>query len=279
MPEAATDLRTPAVELRDLAASSGGFEILTELNAAFPEGETSVVLGAAGSGKSTMLKAAAGILVPDHGAVLYHGKDIARFSRKEELDFRAKTGFVFQDAALWQNQNIMDNVAMPLKVHRPWMKGAEVSEAVRALLARLGYDEGLTMRPAELSAGEQKLVSIARAVIHEPDLVFMDDPTSNLDEDGTEHLFELIEGLRARGATVIVVTNNSDLAYRYADRLGVVKGGCVVVFGPYEEAIMGAESALSGSLARLKARGGRQRKPAEAQGADAGSEMSQRGDV
>lgn len=277
MPEMVAEAapEVPAVELRGVVASSGGYEILSAASVAFPAGLFSVVMGAAGSGKSTLLKVAAGLVVADSGATFYRGHDMAHFSRKEELAFRAASGFVFQDAALWANTSILENVAMPLRLHKPWMSESDIAEAVRLVLKRLGYDEGMGMRPAELSAGEQKLVSIARAVIHEPSVAFMDDPTSNLDEDAAEKVFELLAGLKSRHCTVVVVANNSELAYRFADRLGVIKAGKMAAFGPYDETLGSAEATLMTSLARLRARGSRKKKAQD----DQGSEMSQRGDV
>ncbi|MCP5454452.1 MAG: ATP-binding cassette domain-containing protein [Spirochaetaceae bacterium] len=274
---------TPAIELRDVRASSGGYEILDGACAAFPEGLCSVVMGPAGSGKSTLLKVAAGLVVPDSGSVLYRGAELARFGRRDEAAFRAATGFVFQDGALWADQNILTNVTMPLRVHKAWLGPSAMAELARETLGALGYDEGMAFRPAELSAGEQKLVSIARAVIHEPQLVFMDDPTANLDEDAAERVYALIAKLRERRRTVVIVANSSELAYRFADRLGIIKGGRLVAFGSYEETVGTAEAALSGSIARLKARGERAAAPErERRGVrepDAGAENSQAGDV
>ena len=275
---------TPAIiELRDVRASSGGFEILDGACVAFPEGLCSVVMGPAGSGKSTLLKVAAGLVVPDSGSVLYRGADLARFGRKDEAAFRAATGFVFQDAALWADQNILTNVTMPLRVHKAWLGPSAMAELARETLGALGYDEGMAFRPAELSAGEQKLVSIARAVIHEPQIVLMDDPTASLDEDAAERVYALIAKLRERRRTVVIVANSSELAYRFADRLGIIKGGRLVAFGSYEETVGTAEAALSGSIARLKARGERAAAPErERRGVrepDAGAENSQAGDV
>lgn len=251
------DDEAPAIELRDVVASSGGYEILAGASVSFPAGSFSVVMGSAGSGKSTLLKVAAGLVIPDSGSVLVAGKDMGHWNRKDELAFRASSGFVFQDSALWANTSILNNVAMPIRVHKPWMGESDVAEAVRLALKRLGYDEGMAMRPAELSAGEQKLVSIARAVVHDPKLVFMDDPTSNLDEDAADRVFELLAELKGKGKTVIVAANNSELAYRFADSLGVIKGGKMAAFGPYDEAVGRAEEAPSASMARLKARGAR----------------------
>lgn len=249
----------PAIEMIGVRASSGTFEILSGVNIAFHDGLTSVVLGTAGSGKSTLIKTAAGLIVPDEGRVQFRGRDIFGFNRNEETAFRATSGFVFQDAALWANQTILNNVFMPLMVHKPWMSQSEMAETARLLLARLGYTEGMAFRPADLSAGEQKLVSIARAIIHEPAVVFMDDPVSNLDEEAADRVYGVIEELRAQGRTLIIGANNSELAYRFADFLGVIKGGRIVISGSYDQTVAEAEEAMSASLSRLKARGGRKK--------------------
>lgn len=271
MPEQQTP--NVAIELRDVSASSGAYKILTNASISFPQGLCSVIMGAAGSGKSTLLKVAAGLVVPDKGLVLYMDSDTAKFGRKEEFAFRARSGFVFQDAALWSDTNILGNVAMPLRVHKAWMGESAIAEAVRLVLARLGYEEGMAMRPADLSSGEQKVVSIARAIVHDPELVFMDDPMSNLDEDAVEKVYLLIDELRNRGRTVIITANSSELAYRCADRLGVIQAKRVAAFGTYDQTLGSAEEALTGSLARLRARGSRGK-------ADpGGAENTKRGDA
>jgi len=274
----ATDLLLPAVELKGITASSGGFRILHEVDIVFPARECSVILGSAGSGKSTLLKVAAGLIVPDEGAVLIEGKNLFKFSSRQETEFRSNAGFVFQNAALWQNKSILDNVALPLRVHRHAMDEKEIRATVSNLLVKLGYEEEISMRPAELSAGEQKLVSLARAVVLDPSLVFFDDPTGNLDEDAEDRIYSLLVDLKIRKASIIIVTNNSELAYRFADNLGVLKNGRMIAFGPYDDVLAQAELALSGSFARLRARGnraGRGISPIQ----EAGSEMSSRSDI
>ncbi|HAE23640.1 MAG TPA: ABC transporter [Spirochaetaceae bacterium] len=250
----------PAIELKSVYVNSGGYELLRGVSLAIPRASTSVLLGATGSGKSALLKAAAGLLVPGSGSVEYLGKDMAKFSKKDETEFRAHSGFIFQDAALWANTNILNNVSMPLRVHKPWMGQSELAEAVRMAFKRLGYEEGMALRPSDLSAGEQKMVCIARAVVHDPDLVFMDDPGTNLDEDGLEQLFALIAELEERGKTLVIASNNSEFAYRYADMLGIIKDGVVVAFGSYEDTLARAEKEPELKLTRLRARGLREKK-------------------
>ncbi len=249
----------PIIELRGVRASSGGFEILKEANAVFPAGAITVLMGSSGAGKSTLLKTAAGLIVPDSGTVLFHGKSIMDFNREEELEFRKRTSFVFQDAALWANTNILQNLTLPLRVHCPWMNASEMEVAARKVAEKVGYTESLSMRPAELSIGEQKMISIARALVADPELVFMDDPTSHLDEDALDRVFAILDELNKRDRTVILSTNNSDIAFRHADRLGIVRDGLVPVYGPYDEIVNNEAHEFAGVVSRLRSRGERKR--------------------
>lgn len=248
-----------AVELKEVKATSGGFEVLSSASVGFPQGICSVVMGQAGSGKSTLLKVAAGLVQADSGYVLWQGKDLSALGRKDELEFRSKSGFAFQDAALWADTSILRNVIMPLRIHKPWMGDSLMAQKAADLLKKLGYRESLALRPAELSIGEQKIASIARAVIHDPEILFMDDPTSSLDEDAVDSLFAFLEDFNARHKTVIIIANSSELAYRFADRLGIIKNGSMMAFGTYDETLESVEEAFYGSIARLKARGTRKK--------------------
>jgi len=251
------ETRPPELELLKVSAWVQDFRTLDDISIVFPAGTCSVILGAAGSGKSTLVKVCAGLVIPQEGKILLDGKNLLALNTRQELRFRASSGFVFQDSALWQDTNILNNVAMPLKVHHPGMDQKQLYSLVNSCLRRVGYNENINLRPADLSTGEQKLVSIARAIVHEPQLLFMDDPTSNLDEDAADRVYQILEELKAAGTTIIIATNNSELAYRFADMLGVIKTGKLLAFGAYEETLGKVEHVLSSSLARLKARGRR----------------------
>lgn len=253
----------PVIELRSVTTFSGGYQILKDVSVSFTEGATTAVLGSAGSGKSALLKTAAGLVVPDSGAVLFRGTSLATFSEDEERYFRSRTSFVFQDSALWANQTILNNIALPLRVHRHWMGESEIAERVREVLTRVGYDEGLALRPAELSAGEQKLVSIARALVLDPELVFLDEPASGLDEDAKERVQEVLDFLREAGKSVLLVTNDMGWVHRVADRIVIIRDGRVAAAGPYDEVVASEVPETAGLVARLRARGARARNAAE----------------
>lgn len=253
----------PVIELRSVTTFSGGYQILKDVSVSFIEGATTAVLGSAGSGKSALLKTAAGLVVPDSGSVLFRGASLASFSEDEERYFRSRTSFVFQDSALWANQTILNNIALPLRVHRHWMGESEIAERIREVLARVGYDEGLALRPAELSAGEQKLVSIARALVLDPELVFLDEPASGLDEDAKERVQEVLDSLRDAGKSVLLVTNDMGWVHRVADRIVIIRDGRIAAAGLYDEVVASEVPETAGLVARLRARGARARNAPE----------------
>jgi len=253
------DLPNPVIELRSVSTSSGGYEILKNVSVHFTEGATTAVLGSAGSGKSSLLKTAAGLVVPESGQVLFRGSSLASFSDDDDRYFRSRTAFVFQDAALWVNQSIFNNIALPLRVHKPWMGKSETAERVQDVLARVGYTERLTFRPEELSMGEQKLVSIARALVLDPELVFLDDPATGLDEDAEERVHALLDSLRKAGKSILLVTGDMGLVHRIADHVVIIRGGRIIASGHYDDIMASDIPEASGLVARLRARGARTR--------------------
>lgn len=243
-----------AIELVHVDVSGKGTPILRDLSLDIEEGETTVFMGSAGSGKSTLLKTAAGLLVPDQGRVLFRGKDLARLSRDEEQEFRAMSAFVFQDAALWSNQSIFENLALPVRLHRPSIPGAELERTAKKALEMAGFEGDLKDRPAILSMGERRLVGLARALVLDPELIFLDEPTAYLDETATGRIFEVLAQLRARGKTLVVVSSSSSFVSRSADRLGIVRGGALAAFGSYEEAVDWDDAGLRAETGRLRPR-------------------------
>jgi ABC-type transporter Mla maintaining outer membrane lipid asymmetry ATPase subunit MlaF len=223
---------TAAIELADVELRFGVFQVLDGISVAFPSGAASFIVGKAGSGKSSILKIAAGLVMPDRGKVSFRGVPLSRMGRAEETAFRRASAFAFQDAALWANQTIHQNLALPLAVHEPNLSKKEIDVRVAAAARRVGYGESLTLRPADLSAGEQKLVSLARALILDPELLFMDEPAASLDEDTVGRVSEIIGELRAAGKTIIAVSHRTRIIAEHADYLCLVADGKVTEFGP-----------------------------------------------
>ncbi|MCF7890420.1 ABC transporter ATP-binding protein [Candidatus Bipolaricaulota bacterium] len=176
------------------------------------------IVGPSGSGKSTLMHIIGALDVPDEGRVLLDGRDISDYSENELADLRGnKVGFVFQTFNLIHTLTSLDNVALPLTFHG--VEKSEREERAAELLEMVGLGDRLGHKPAELSGGEQQRVSIARALVNDPDILLADEPTGNLDSDTGEDIMELIKGLnRDRGMTIVVVTHNPRDA-GYADRI------------------------------------------------------------
>jgi putative ABC transport system ATP-binding protein len=182
-------------------------------------GEFVALLGASGSGKSSLLNLVAGLDRPTSGAVIVHGTDLAALSRDQLAKYRLHTvGMVFQSFNLIPSMSLLENVELP-------MRFAEVDRRDRSALARrslerVGLSGRLSHRPMELSGGEQQRASLARALINRPQLLLADEPTGNLDSRTGTEIMELIHTLnRSLGMTVLMVTHEQSLAEKYAGRM------------------------------------------------------------
>jgi phospholipid/cholesterol/gamma-HCH transport system ATP-binding protein len=216
------------LELKNIVLASQDYVVLEGVSVSFAKGASSVIMGPSGCGKSTLLKVAAGICVPDSGEVLLEGRSLERLGAARLREWRRSSGFMFQDAALWANKTIFENLALPLQFHYPSMSPAAVRERVRASLARGGLEGSLELRPAQLSMGEAKIASFLRAVILEPDLLFLDEPTTSIDHAAQEKMMAMIREMKQRGCTIIGVTHDAHLASMLANDLVVLKEGRVL---------------------------------------------------
>ncbi len=221
-----------AVELRNVRLSSEGYEILKDISVAFPSGQSTIIMGPSGCGKSTLLKAAAGIMPPDSGSVLFDGADINQMSDRQLASVRKTNGFVFQDGALWENRTAYQNVAFPLEYHFE-LTDKQIEERVMRLLSRTALAEQASLRPAQLSAGERKVISFCRAVITNPTIIFMDEPTLSVDRETGGVVLDMIRELKAEGRTLITVTHDPKLTSWLADYLVILRQGELVEAGEF----------------------------------------------
>lgn len=191
-------------------------------------GEFVALLGASGSGKSSLLNLIAGLDSPTSGQVVSGGKDLAALSRQDLAEYRRHTvGMVFQSFNLIPSMTVMENVELPLRF-------AEVDRSKRNqlatnALARVGLSGRLTHRPIELSGGEQQRVALARALVNQPSILLADEPTGNLDSHTGTEVMELIRELNTNsGMTVVLVTHEQAIAEKYAARMISLADGKVV---------------------------------------------------
>lgn len=237
--------RTPepaaAISLRGVSLFSGTEAVFADVTISMPVGSTTLVMGASGSGKSALLKVAAGLIPPDSGTVALLGSRLGTLAKPEERELRRRNGFVFQDAALWQNLTVYQNLALPLQYHGVTEGAAEVERRVRALAGEFGMQRRIDLRPAQLSAGERKMVSFLRAIILDPEVLFLDEPTSFVDHHGAELIIRRLRELKTRGTTMVASTHSARISSQLADYLVVLDAGGVVAQGPFRDVVHGAD--------------------------------------
>jgi len=202
-------------------------DVLKGVSLEVNEGETLSIMGESGSGKSTLLHVLGGLDNPKGGRVHFKGQDVYKMSMPRRARFRAENvGYVFQAFHLLPELDIVENVALPAMAQRT-AKGDAKARA-EDLLAEVGLGERIGHRPQELSGGEQQRVAIARALMNDPDIIFCDEPTGNLDsktgEKVLDYLFQLVE---ARRHTLVLVTHSQEVASRCSREL-FLKDGVLV---------------------------------------------------
>ena len=229
-----------------------GFEataVLKDVSFALDKGETLVVMGGSGSGKTVLLRLIAGLLRPDAGQIRVFGQNIEHLSEEELLPIRRRLGYVFQGAALFDSLTVHENVAYPLREHARLAED-EIRRRVVHFLSLVGLDDNvLGQLPAELSGGMRKRVGIARALIAEPEVMLYDEPTAGLDPTNSKMVGELIvrmgEGICDSS---IVVTHDLDLTKTVADRVAVLIDGRFAAAGTVDEVLAARDDVVQAFL-------------------------------
>lgn len=228
-------MTAPIVECTGLWKSFGGKAVLRGLQLEVRRGETLVILGGSGSGKSVLLKHMNGLLRPDRGAVVVNGEDIAGLSEEDLAPIRRKIGMLFQMSALFDSMTVLENVAYPIREHRTVTEQA-VRERVAELLEVVGLAGTGELAPAELSGGMRKRAGFARALVLDPAIVMFDEPDSGLDPVRTALLCELIREVHEEnGGCYMVISHDLGTARRIADFIAVLWKGRIVESGPSDE--------------------------------------------
>jgi phospholipid/cholesterol/gamma-HCH transport system ATP-binding protein len=226
----------PVIEMRNVSLSFDQ-PVLEDISLTALEGETIVIVGESGAGKSIALKLILRLLLPEKGLVLIDGEDITHLSFEEALKVRQKMGMVFQGAALFDSLTVFENVAYPLREHTR-LSEDEIEQRVREKLqfVDLDPDEVMEKLPSELSGGMRKRVGIARGLANDPEVMLYDEPTSGLDPLTTGTITRLIMKLqRELKVTSIVVSHDIRSAFRMATRVALLHDHKIVFVGTPEE--------------------------------------------
>ncbi len=219
----------PAIEFRDVHLSFDDREILNGLSFKVLKGETKIILGGSGSGKSTTIKLVLGLLKPDSGQVLVDGVDITNFNEVEMMTVRKKIGMVFQEGALFDSLSVYDNVAF--RLHEQGVPEEEVEPEVRRMLRFVNLEDAIDKMPIELSGGMRRRVGIARALVGDPKIVMFDEPTAGLDPPTARTICELAMKLRdLEDVSSIFVTHEMNNLDYLCSEYAVVNDAGDVVF-------------------------------------------------
>lgn len=215
------------VEIKDMCKiyNPGENEVraLNHVDVSIEEGEFVAIIGQSGSGKSTLMNMLGCLDVPTSGTYMLHGKDVSRLSDNELSDIRNREiGFVFQGFNLIQNLTALENVELPL-IYRGVSKGKRRQLSEEAL-KKVGLEERMEHKPAEMSGGQQQRVAIARAIAQAPPIILADEPTGNLDSGSTMEIMQIMKDLHKEGRTVILITHDNEIAAQ-AERVIKIKDG------------------------------------------------------
>jgi phospholipid/cholesterol/gamma-HCH transport system ATP-binding protein len=224
-----------AIVLTDLRKTFGKQVVLNGIDLRIREGQTFVLLGRSGTGKSVLLKLIVGLQKPDSGSIRVHDMEVTSLPIEQLNEVRRTIGFLFQEGALYDSLSLGLNVAFPLR-QQERMKEKEQLDHARALLAQVGMEKDFDKLPSEISGGMKKRAGLARALALDPKILLFDEPTSGLDPITAHEINDLILKLHAeRKTTAVVVTHDLRGAHDVADRVALIHEGNIVIEGQYDE--------------------------------------------
>jgi phospholipid/cholesterol/gamma-HCH transport system ATP-binding protein len=223
------------INIEGLKKSFGPNKVLTDFNLKLNKGESVVVLGKSGSGKSVLIKCIIGLLQPDEGKITVFGQDISQLDHEGMDKLRARLGFLFQGNALYDSMTVRENLEFPLRRH--WIKVSqqEVNTMVMEALENVGLSHTVDMMPVELSGGMRKRIALARTLILRPDIILYDEPTTGLDPITGKEISELMIEIGNKYQTSsLIISHDMNCVKRTADRIVLLIDGSCYANGDYE---------------------------------------------
>jgi phospholipid/cholesterol/gamma-HCH transport system ATP-binding protein len=226
----------PAVEFKHVSKSFGQSQVLNDVSFEILQGETLCILGRSGTGKSVTLKLLIGLLKPDTGNVLIGSEDICGMNERELSRIRREIGFLFQSAALFDSFTVGQNLSLPIHRFEPTKSAADIKTEVEDMLRQVGLEQDIGKLPGELSGGMKKRAGLARALVLNPKLLLVDEPSSGLDRITASEIDDLLLKVKnERHTTMVIVTHDIHGARKMADKVAVLDQGCLVGFGTFDE--------------------------------------------
>jgi len=223
------------LEIQHLKKSFNGHEVLKDINLKVTKGESVVVLGKSGTGKSVVLKCIIGLITPDTGKIFAFNDNILELSYKKLQQVRRKIGFLFQSGALYDSMTVRENLEFPLTRYFK-LSQSELNKKVEEALEDVGLLNAIDKMPSELSGGMKKRVALARTLIVDPEIMLYDEPTTGLDPSTSREISQYIVNLKEKyHDTSIIVTHDIECVKLTADRIAVLKDGIYFKEGTYEE--------------------------------------------
>lgn len=224
------------ISIRNLRKSFGKKQVLAGVDLDVYAGESLVVIGGSGTGKSVLIKCIQGLLIPDTGSIKINGAEVIGARGSEQRDFHSKMGMLFQGGALFDSLSVWENVAFALLENQKVNREKAKVEAIR-VLRQVGLAPDVAdLSPSELSGGMQKRVGLARAIITNPEIIFFDEPTTGLDPIMADVINDLIvESAKGLGATTLTITHDMASVRKIADRVAMLYKGKIIWQGTVKE--------------------------------------------
>jgi len=236
------------IRLEDIWLTLGGAQVLKGITLSIGKGETGVILGASGSGKTTILRVILGLYRPEKGKVFINGSELSALGDDELYEVRGQMGMVFQGGALFDSLTVGENVAYRFK-EQGKLSDDEIEARVRKSLQFVGLEDAIDLMPAELSGGMKKRVAIARGIVTAPKIILYDEPTAGLDPINAYNTNTLINRFRQeRGVTSVVVTHDLLSAFTLATKVSFIHDGVLAYDGDKEGLILSRDERVRGFL-------------------------------
>lgn len=230
------------LQVKHLFKSFGSNKVLSDFNLELYKGESVVVLGKSGSGKSVLIKCIIGLLKPDSGTIEMFDKNIPEISEEELDQIRVKVGFLFQSNALYDSMTVRENLEFPLRRHWMEVNHEEVNQKVMQALEDVGLEHTVDKMPAELSGGMRKRIALARTLILQPQIILYDEPTTGLDPITGKEIISLMKEIQLKyNTSSLIISHDMNCVKMASNRVVVLIDGICYANGTWQELIKNAD--------------------------------------